>query len=79
VSAPATSRRTRRQEGAVLHSYNHIDSYRFEEPQVVAAAAKTETFVDGTRLPVGLGGMLVLLAIMSVLTRVLGRARREED
>ena len=67
------------QEGAVLYSYNNIDTYRFVEPKVAAAAAEDKPFVNWTWLAVGLGGMLVLLAIMFVLTRVFGRARREED
>jgi peptide/nickel transport system substrate-binding protein len=67
------------QEGAVLYSYNNIDTYRFVEPKVAAAAAEKKPFVNWTWLAVGLGGMLVLLAIMFVLTRVFGRARREEE
>jgi hypothetical protein len=67
------------QEGAVLYSYNNIDTYRFVEPKVAAAAAEDKPFVNWTWLAAGLGGALVLLAIMLVLTRVFGRARREED
>ena len=42
------------QEGAVIYSYNNIDTYRFVEPKVAAAAtAEDEPIVNWTWLAVG--------------------------
>jgi len=67
------------QEGAVIYSYNNIDTYRFVEPKVAAETAEDEPAVNWGWLAAGLGGALVLLALMFVLTRFFGRARREEE
>ena len=66
------------QEGAVLYSYNNIDTYRFVEPKVAGATTEDKPFVNWTWLAVGLGGMLALLAVMFVLTRFFGKRREEE-
>ena len=67
------------QEGAVIYSYNNIDTYRFVEPKVAAAAAEDEPMVNWTWLAVGLGGAAVLLVIMYVFTRFFGNRRHEEE
>ena len=67
------------QEGAVIYSYNNIDTYRFVEPKVAAATAtKDEPLVNWRWLAVGMGGVVVMIVIMFLLTRVF-RNRREEE
>ena len=63
----------------MIYSYNNIDTYRFVEPKVAAAAAEDKPLVNWKWLGVGLGGVLILVVIMFVLTRVFGKARREEE
>ena len=67
------------QEGAVIYSYNNIDTYRFVEPKVAAAAAEDEPMVNWKWLAVGLGGVLVLIVVMFLLTRVFGAGGGEEE
>ena len=67
------------QQGAVIYNYNNIDTYRFVEPKVATAAAEKKPTVNWTWLAVGLGGSIVLVVIMFLLTRVFGRRRREEE
>jgi hypothetical protein len=67
------------QEGSVIYSYNNIDTYRFVEPKVAAAAAtEDEPLVNWKWLAVGMGGVVVMIVIMFLLTRVF-RSRREEE
>ena len=73
-------RRAGGQEGAVIYSYNNIDTYRFVEPRVAAAAtAEDEPIVNWKWLAVGMGGVVVMIVVMFVLTRVFGSRRREEE
>ena len=58
------------QEGSVIYSYNNIDTYRFVEPKTAAAASEDKPFVNWKWLGIGLGGVLIMLVIMFVLTRV---------
>jgi hypothetical protein len=68
------------QEGAVIYSYNNIDTYRFVEPKVAAATAEEdEPMVNWTWLAVGLGGVLILVGVMFVLTRFFNGRRNEEE
>jgi peptide/nickel transport system substrate-binding protein len=69
---------TGEQQGAVLYSYNNIDTYRFVEPKVAAAAVEDEPLVNWTWLAVGLGGVVIMLVIMFFLTRHY-RHRQEEE
>ncbi|HZL63776.1 MAG TPA: ABC transporter substrate-binding protein [Thermoleophilia bacterium] len=56
------------QQGAVLYSYNNIDTYRFVEPLATTTAAK-KPFVNWKWLAFGLGGTLILLGGMWYLSR----------
>ena len=68
------------QEGAVIYSYNNIDTYRFVEPKVAAAAtAEDEPIVNWKWLAVGMGGVVILIVVMFVLSRFFGSRRREEE
>ncbi len=68
------------QEGAVIYSYNNIDTYRLVEPKVAAATAEEdEPMVNWTWLAAGLGGAALLVVIMYVLTRFFGNRRNEEE
>ena len=68
------------QEGAVIYSYNNIDTYRLVEPKVAAATAEEdEPVVNWTWLAAGLGGAALLVVIMYVLTRFFGNRRNEEE
>jgi len=66
------------QQGSVIYNYNNIDTYRFVAPKVAAAAEK-KPLVNWKWLGVGLGGVIVLVVIMFALTRLFGKARREEE
>lgn len=66
------------QEGAVLYSYNNIDTYRLVEPKTAATAAEDKPFVNWTWLAVGLGGALILLGGMWLMTRLFSRKKEEE-
>ncbi|HTX68121.1 MAG TPA: hypothetical protein VMH50_03115, partial [Thermoleophilia bacterium] len=67
------------QQGAVIYSYNNIDTYRFVQPKVAAASTAKKPLVNWKWLGLGLGGVLVLLLVMLLLTRVFSSARREEE
>jgi hypothetical protein len=67
------------QEGAVIYSYNNIDTYRFVEPRVTAAATEDEPIVNWTWLALGMGGVVILIVVMFLLTRFFGNQRREEE
>jgi peptide/nickel transport system substrate-binding protein len=57
------------QQGAVLYSYNNIDTYRFVEPKV-ATAAETSGGSSNTALIVGIViGVIVVVAIVVLLLR----------
>ena len=43
------------QEGSVIYNYNNIDTYRFVEPKVAAAAAEDQPLVNWKWLAVGIG------------------------
>jgi peptide/nickel transport system substrate-binding protein len=66
------------QQGAVIYSYNNIDTYRFVAPKVAATATK-KPLVNWKWLAIGLGGVIVMLVIMFLLTRVFRSGRREEE
>ena len=66
------------QQGSVIYSYNNIDTYRFVAPKVAAAAEK-KPLVNWKWLGIGLGGVIILVLIMFGLTRLFGKARREEE
>ena len=65
------------QQGAVIYSYNNIDTYRFVEPKV-ATVAKDEPLVNWGWLGIGLGGVLVMVVVMFLLTRLYRRRQDEE-
>jgi peptide/nickel transport system substrate-binding protein len=67
------------QQGAVIYSYNNIDTYRFVALKTASPAAKKQPTVNWTWLAVGLGGVVALLVVMFLLTRVFGSRRREEE
>ena len=67
------------QQGSVIYNYNNIDTYRIVAPKVAAAAEEKKPLVNWKWLGVGLGGVVILVVIMFVLTRVFGKARREEE
>jgi peptide/nickel transport system substrate-binding protein len=67
------------QQGAVIYSYNNIDTYRFVEPRTTAAATEDQPLVNWRWLGIGLGGVVILLVIMFVLTRTMGKGRKEEE
>ena len=67
------------QQGAVIYNYNNIDTYRFVEPKVSAAARREEAPRQLGLAGGGLGGMIVLLGVMFRLTRLFGSRRREEE
>ena len=56
------------QQGAVIYSYNNIDTYRFVEPVTATTTAK-KPFVNWKWLGLGLGGVLILLGGMFFLSR----------
>ncbi len=66
------------QQGSVIYNYNNIDTYRFVAPKVAAAAEK-KPLVNWKWLGIGLGGVILLVVIMFALTRMFGKARREEE
>ena len=66
------------QQGAVIYNYNNIDTYRFVELKAAATATEKKPLVNWGWLAAGLGGMIVLLAIMYFLSRHI-RPRQEED
>ena len=66
------------QSGAVLYSFNNVDTYRFVEPKVAAAADEDKPFVNWGWLALGLGGALLLLAGMWLMTRLFVRKKEEE-
>ena len=67
------------QQGAVIYNYNNIDTYRFVEQKTATTAPKKQPTVNWTWLAVGLGGSLILVVAMFLLTRVFGKRRREEE
>ncbi len=67
------------QQGAVIYNYNNIDTYRFVAPKAAATAPEKKPLVNWGWLAAGLGGMIVLLVVMFLLTRVFGGRRREEE
>jgi len=66
------------QEGAVIYSYNNIDTYRLVEPKVAEEAAEDVPLVNWTWLAVGLGGVLIMVVVMFILTRFFRRRQEEE-
>ena len=58
------------QSGAVLYSYNNIDTYRFVEPKTVAAESD-----DGTSTGVIAGIVIALLVLVAVVVLLLRRSR----
>jgi peptide/nickel transport system substrate-binding protein len=66
------------QEGAVIYSYNNIDTYRLVEPKAAEEAAEDVPLVNWTWLAVGLGGVLIMVVIMFILTRFFRRRQEEE-
>ena len=68
------------QEGAVIYSYNNIDTYRMVEPKVAAEEATgDEPLVNWTWLCLGLGGAAIRLVVMYLFTRFFGGRRNEEE
>jgi peptide/nickel transport system substrate-binding protein len=67
------------QQGAVLYSYNNIDTYRFVAP-VTTTATTTESSgpsVRWTWILIGLGGAIVVLVLWWLLQRRMGRKETE--
>ena len=64
------------QQGAVLYSYNNIDTYRFVQP--VAASATAESSSNTTTIVVvAVIAVVVVLGIVVLLLRRGGRAETE--
>jgi peptide/nickel transport system substrate-binding protein len=62
------------QQGAVLYSYNNIDTYRFVQLKAASAAA-TGSSANWTWIVVGVGGAIVLVGVLWLVQR---RGRRRE-
>jgi peptide/nickel transport system substrate-binding protein len=66
------------QQGAVLYSYNNIDTYRFVEP-VTATAATTESgsAVNWQWILIGVGGVVIILVVVWLVMRRRSRSETE--
>jgi len=63
------------QQGAVLYSYNNIDTYRFAHLKVAGTTVTTGSSANVTWIVVGIGGAIVLLGVVWLVRR---RGRRRE-
>jgi peptide/nickel transport system substrate-binding protein len=71
---------TGEQEGAVLYSYNNIDTYRFVEPVVAATSTGSEESSSSTTWLIigGVAALVVILIIVLLVRRGRGRAVESE-
>ena len=65
------------QQGAVLYSYNNIDTYRFVEQKVATAAATTPSGNTTLIIVIVVVALIVVVAAVLLLRRARGRAETE--